>query len=94
MATGKPSLRYHCVSVVAGPRACAAARSQQHVRLLSAEAPRLPLPDCDLPADCACTFRHYDDRRAGPRRAGESGQIADPWSLTERRRTGGRRETD
>jgi len=94
MATGNPNLRYHCVSVVAGPRACTAVRLLEGARLLSADAPHLPLPDCDCPADCGCTFRHHDDRRVGPRRARDSGRLADPWSLTERRHPGGRRATD
>ena len=76
MATGNPSLRYHCVSVVAGPRACTAVRLLEGTRLLSADAPQLPLPDCEC------------------RRARDSGRLADPWSLTERRHPGGRRSYD
>jgi hypothetical protein len=63
-------------------------------RLLSAQAPRLPIFGCDRPADCACTFRHYDDRRAGPRRASENGRRADAWVDAERRSARGRRESD
>lgn len=94
MASRIPGLRYHAVSVVSGPNACAAAKQLKNVRLLSADAPRLPLADCECPATCACTYRHHDDRRAGPRRAGERGQLANPWAMTDRRRSIGRRETD
>ena len=94
MATRIPKLRYHAVSVVCGADACAAAKQLKNVRVLSAEAPRLPLSACDCPATCACTYRHYDDRRAGPRRARERGQLAGPWAMTDRRRSTGRRETD
>jgi hypothetical protein len=94
MAVVKAKLRYHCVSIVGGPRACAAVKALASQRLLSAEAPRLPVEGCDHPADCACKFMHHDDRRAGPRRAVEGGRLADVWVNTERRRMGGRRDTD
>lgn len=94
MAPRTPRLRYHAVSVVGGPSACPAAMQLKSVRLLSADAPRLPLATCDCPAACACTYRHYDDRRAGPRRARERGRPAGPWSASDRRRSTGRRETD
>jgi len=94
MAIKAPRLRYHAVSVACGPNACNAAKQLKKVRVLSADAPRLPLANCDSPATCRCTYHHHDDRRAGPRRAKELGQLADPWAVTERRRRGGRRETD
>lgn len=94
MAAGTPKLRYHCVSIVAGKHGCAAAIELRGVRVLSAEAPRLPLPGCEHANDCDCTYRHHDDRRVGPRRADERGNLADPWALTDRRRQGGRRSTD
>jgi hypothetical protein len=94
MASKTPRLRYHAVSVVGGPRACAAAKQLKNVRVLSADAPRLPLASCECPATCTCTYRHHDDRRAGPRRARELGQLGGPWAMTDRRRSIGRRETD
>ena len=94
MAPKGPRLRYHAVSVVCGPNACAAARQLGNARVLSPEAPRLPLANCDCPGECQCTYRHHDDRRAGPRRAKERGELAGPWAVTERRRWGGRRATD
>ena len=94
MASKTPRLRYHAVSVVSGARACAAARQLKNVRVLSADAPRLPLASCESPATCTCTYRHHDDRRAGPRRARELGQLGGPWAMTDRRRSVGRRESD
>ncbi|MCM2309792.1 MAG: hypothetical protein NDI84_00185 [Steroidobacteraceae bacterium] len=94
MASKIPRLRYHAVSIVAGASACAAARQLKKVRVLSADAPRLPLATCECPGACKCTYRHHDDRRAGPRRAREAGQLGGPWAMTERRRSVGRRETD
>ena len=94
MASRIPKLRYHAVSVVGGPHACAAETLLENVRVLSAEAPRLPLANCGSPGTCQCTYRHHDDRRAGPRRAKERGQLGGPWAMTDRRRSIGRRETD
>jgi hypothetical protein len=94
MARATPRLRFHAVSVVCGQNACATAKQLRNIRVLSVDAPRLPLATCDSPDTCRCTYRHHDDRRAGPRRAKELGQLADPWAMTERRRYFGRRETD
>ena len=63
-------LRYHAVTIVSGPTACTQARAVKDVRLLSLEAPRLPLVGCTNPEGCQCRFQHHDDRRAGPRRSG------------------------
>ena len=95
MTVGRRSLKYHCVEVVAGARACEAAHLLKDIRLLSAEAPRLPLATCDRPANCGCTYRHFDDRRQGPRRDDEYATI--PRKYTgglERRRWRGRRDSD
>jgi hypothetical protein len=95
MAGGTSRLRFHCVSVVAGPLGCAAAKALKDQRLLSIEAPRLPLATCDHPDGCQCIYRHHDDRRRGPRRAMDRGKLPDPWSATDRRHFGrGRRSTD
>ena len=94
MPAGAPRLRYHCVTVVPGNTSCAAAQGIYGQRLLSADAPRLPLANCETPGECKCTYRHHDDRRAGPRRAVDREEIADPYSATARRRAYGRRSTD
>ncbi len=94
MAGQDPKMRFHCVSVVPGPNACEAARLGASVRMLSASAPFLPLPDCTTPGECVCTYRKFGDRRAGPRRAIDKGMSAQRWTERERRRRGGRRSTD
>lgn len=94
MPTTKTRLHYHCVSIIGGPNGCAAVKELASQRLLSADAPRLPLKTCDHPETCACKFRHHDDRRAGPRRAAEDGRHARPWEGGERRGRRGRREVD
>jgi len=94
MAGGDPKLRYHCVSVVPAANSCAAAKQVAGLRLLSAEAPLLPLATCDRPGECDCRYRKYDDRREGQRRDTERGQVMQSWRGAERRRIGGRRATD
>jgi hypothetical protein len=94
MATRTPGLQYHCVTVNSGTHACAAAEALRGIRLLSAEAPRLPLAECSMPDDCRCTYRHHDDRRTGPRRARDRNERPEPWPSTDRRRSIGRRATD
>jgi hypothetical protein len=94
MPLKSPTLRYHCVSIHAGPQGCAAVKALQHTRILSAEAPHLPLPTCETPATCRCTYRHHDDRRKGPRRSSERNGPSDRWTAPERRRSIGRRATD
>ena len=89
-------LRFHAVTVTARDGACPQARALKDVRLLSADAPRLPMHDCDRPDRCECRFQHHEDRRAGPRR--ETGHAAAgvrlPPETGERRKLRGRRATD
>jgi hypothetical protein len=94
MAGTKARLRYHCVSIVGGPNCCPAVKEMALLRLLSAEAPRLPIKTCDRPETCNCKFRHYDDRRAGPRRATEGARVSATQVGDDRRRRRGRRDAD
>jgi len=66
---------------------CHAIRKYEGKRLLSNEAPTLPLPDCDQ-SNCSCRFEHFDDRRdAGNRRdrVVAIGRMASSDSSRERR---------
>ncbi len=58
------SSRFHAVSIRPGSNACAAAKSMSGERFLSAEAPPIPLPQCDA-SRCDCRFQHHADRRSG-----------------------------
>jgi hypothetical protein len=75
------------VSIKPGPRCCHAAASLAGIRFLSKEAPRLPLPQCEIAA-CECRYLHHDDRRSGPRRALEGGRVkgGPPFGGPDRRR--------
>ena len=100
MATGKRNLRYHSVNVVSGSYMCAAAAALKDKKILSAEAPMLPLKECDNPGDCRCVYKHFDDRRQGTRREDQNAAIRivtiAPVAKkdAERRRKGARREAD
>jgi len=89
-------LRFHAVGIVPGPKSCTLVQSLRGQRLLSVDAPRLPLVGCNCAAQCGCRFHHYADRRAGPRRAAERGLPSAAWSSTADRRRGtrGRRDAD
>lgn len=94
MAGIKTRKPYHSVMIAAPPSACAAALALGGKRILSTEAPRrLPLAECDRPDGCRCVYKHFKDRRAGPRREAEHGKL--PSGLPRQRRQGrGRRESD
>lgn len=85
---------YHAVSIKPGLKCCEAARQFGQHRFLSKKAPRLPLPGCDS-AECTCRYTHFADRRTGvDRRAGWDYARQLQIGFPNRRRTGGRRQTD
>ena len=87
--TRSSRLRFHAVTVMPGADACPQALSLLGVRVLSAEAPKLPIAGCDRPERCDCRFKHHDDRRAGQRR-----RVTRSPPLGERRTVQGRRAVD
>lgn len=92
---GTPKLRFHAVSIIGGPQCCAAAQAFKDVRMLSADAPRLPLALCNQPDNCTCRFQHHSDRRAGPRRITEIREnVRRQFHAHDRRERRGRRDSD
>ena len=89
-----PKGPWHAVSVVEGPGACPAVKTLGPKRFLADEAPRLPLPECSSAWRCKCVYRHFSDRREGPRRATERDGLPRPRIGAERRETRGRRAND
>jgi hypothetical protein len=80
--------------ITATPAACDAAQACKGKRFLSSNAPLLPLAGCDV-MRCDCRYRHYDDRRAGPRRQDEKSVVPVPSRDHINRRTRrGRRTID
>ena len=87
--------KYHAVIIRAGREPCQEVVEKSGERVLSSEAPLLPLKDCDRPERCRCRDQHFQDRRKGPRRGEEIGMPGkkDPDQM-ERRRVRGRRADD
>lgn len=69
----KADTTYHAVSIRFVQSACDAAKALDGQRILSSDAPRIPLPDCDSQT-CKCKFVHYKDRRTGDDRRDPYGQ--------------------
>jgi hypothetical protein len=93
---GAVRLKFHAVSIVPGKQCCAQVQALQGVRLLSVEAPRLPIIGCTKPELCQCRYQHHADRRAGPRRSGLRSPLSDDRIMAggDRRRAVGRRDSD
>lgn len=92
---------WHAVGIVSTRPGCPVCGPYKGVRFLAREAPALPLKGCPDPRACQCVYRHYEDRRAGPRRAAErrAFQPMTPTVVTKsvadnRRRSEGRRGND
>lgn len=86
---------WHAVSIAAGECVCDSAAKLRDQRVLSSEAPKLPLPTCEYPGSCTCRYRHHADRRSDRRRARDNGLPGRDFMGTERRTTvRGRRSTD
>lgn len=93
LSTRKP---YAAVRVKPHEHACNAAFEMSHRTFLVAEAPILPLPDCNKSESCRCGYRHYDDRRQDRQRRGDSLVMRDAYTKKERRddEMHGRRQDD
>ncbi len=64
---------FHAVEIRCTKNACQAAKDTHGKRYLSAEAPPLPLDQCDRSDRCQCRYQHYKDRRGESRRGAEVG---------------------
>jgi hypothetical protein len=92
---------WHAVAISTGSTCCKSAQQLKQTRFLSSQAPSLPLQGCTQSKSCRCKYKHFSDRRSGPRRATESElyqnalarHTAAAWTQ-ERRSRRGRRATD
>lgn len=84
---------FHGVQVIPGQAACEAVRSLDGKRLLSEDAPMLPLTDCPQATQCTCRYRHFQDRRTDNRRDEDDG-LPPRHVENDRRSRCGRRVTD
>ncbi len=92
---------WHAVAIVTSRPNCPVCGAYKGVRFLAREAPPLPLKGCSDPKACNTVYKHFQDRRAGPRRAAErrAFQPMTPTVVTrtvrdDRRHGAGRRRTD
>jgi hypothetical protein len=67
---------FHAVSIRSGLEPCEAVNKLKGERLLSKNAPSLPLPACEA-ADCQCWYEHFADRRLDDRRSYRPTNYAD-----------------
>jgi len=87
---------FHSISIHHNSAACDAVKELDGQRILSAEAPELPLPGCDV-AQCQCKFHHHEERRAGERRGAYNNAVEDITSTTmqlQPRKKGDRRKSN
>lgn len=84
---------YRAVSFAPSIECYAAAKNAAGKRYLLREAPRLPLADCSMPANCSCKFRKHADRRDGDRRLFGTAESSRWFAGSERRKRGRRRST-
>ncbi len=85
---------WHAVGIQPRGNVCPQALALLERRFLCEEAPKLPLEGCPLVDECGCVYRHYADRRQGPRRSVEQTGYRGPSRDTERRAGRGRRKSD
>ena len=87
---------FHAVTIVPATDCCGEVERIVSQSFLSDEAPALPLPGCTA-ANCTCRYVHSADRRGGSRDRRQPGlahDLAEVWSLRERRVSNGRRQGD
>ena len=98
VTVGTSSHPHHAVAVMMGDDACKFVQQIQGKRYLSADAPAIPLPNCDSSA-CQCHYQHYEDRRqSDSERRTDFGVNHDLYGAfgeqNRRGNTRGRRKTD
>ena len=97
-----PRNPYRACAIIPGQAACEAVEQLREKRILLADVPLVPLPDCDR-LKCDCRYRHFEDRRNQERRLWGTQELRmwgdapglHPQGATERRRRAcGRRADD
>jgi hypothetical protein len=92
---------WHAVAIVTSRPNCPVCGKYKGIRFLAKEAPGLPLRGCPDPKACNSIYKHFPDRRGGPRRAAER-RAYQPMNANpvmrapgdDRRGSAGRRSTD
>ena len=82
---------FRAVSLAPSLDCCAATKGAASKRYLWRDAPRLPLPGCEMGSKCTCKFTKHTDRRDGDRRLLGCVSTRQWFMGTERRKHHGRR---
>jgi hypothetical protein len=90
------AVKFPAVTVACGVNHCAAVDAVEGQRMLATQAPRLPFPNCSMPAKCRCRFKKYVDRREDDegRRFRFRAEISAWYAGKQRRQSTGRRSSD
>jgi hypothetical protein len=88
--------KFPAVIIATGANCCGAVSVLEEMRILATHAPRLPLPNCTMPAECRCRFKKFFDRREDEEgRRFRYGQERGAWySGAQKRKSKGRRTKD
>ena len=90
-----PPPQFPAVSIKPGRPACEAALAAAEQRTLVREARKLPLADCTMHGQCACSFVKHSDRREGDERRVFGWDGTHDWhGDNNRRQSRGRRDDD
>jgi len=92
-----PSARkFPAITIAMPAECCAAVSALDGMRILAAQAPTLPMPECSTPDGCRCRFQKYSDRREDEQgRRFRFGQERGAWYAGgQRRKSHGRRTAD
>ena len=85
---------WSAVRIAPDNEACPKVMALRDKRFLARDAPALPLKGCTRSGACNCSYRHYADRRAGPRRDDAPSAGRTVRAPLERRAARGRRGSD
>lgn len=84
---------YHAVRIAHETACCKKVVELKGVLFLAAAAPKIPLPDCDVPK-CRCRYIHCEDRRSAEDRREPVSGPHPYFAMRDRRLGQGRRATD
>jgi hypothetical protein len=85
---------FQAISVHHGVVCCRAAKEASGVRVLTRNAPPLPLAGCTMPGSCKCQYIKHGDRRGEARRMVDFGIKQQLFAAKEQRFRRGRRSRD
>ena len=84
---------YHAVCIGHDSGCCKMVKAYDDLRILAAEAPKLPVPGCEAPK-CRCRYIHCEDRRCGEDRRESTATQHLYFGPRNRRLSQGRRASD